>query len=227
MLHVLLANAPPGNIVHRVFVGCLGDDVAEEPHDEALVGDLEALAHVSSILLKLVKDYLSILCLVIHPGVNVLSVPHRRGIENKLGKVLLGKHGLEPLYLVFGKALLMNEGFKFGGHSEVITLNQPLVLVIRQETLGLQIIHKHHQVTRAAQPASLAANKAVSFQEEQPEVGEWQEFLLVSEDVQVEQFGEKEFPLRRHMLELNLEDSPIIIFRVIVLGELDVDMLVI
>jgi hypothetical protein len=29
------------------------------------------------------------------------------------------------------------------------------------------------------------------------------------------------------MLELNLEDSSIIIFRVIVLGELDVDMLVI
>ena len=82
----------------------------------------------------------------------------------------------------------MNEGFEFGDHTEVITLDQPLVLVIRKETLGLQIIYKHHQVTRAAKPASLAADKAVGFQEEQPEVGEWQEFLLVSEDVQVEQF---------------------------------------
>jgi hypothetical protein len=51
--------------------------VAEEPHYEALVRDLKALTHVGPIFLKLVKDHLSILRLVIHPGVNVLGVPHR------------------------------------------------------------------------------------------------------------------------------------------------------
>ena len=77
LLHILLGDAALGNVVHRVLVGCLGDEVAEEPHDQALVRDLKPLTHVGPIFLELVKDDLSILCLVIHPGVNVLGVPHR------------------------------------------------------------------------------------------------------------------------------------------------------
>ena len=131
LLHILLGDAALGDVVNCVLVGCLGDEVAEEPHDQALVGDLKPLAHIGPIFLELVKDNLPILSLVIHPCVNVLGVPHRGGIEDKVCKVLLGKHGLEPLDLVFSEALLMNEGFEFGGHSEVITLDQPFILVIR------------------------------------------------------------------------------------------------
>ena len=91
----------------------------------------------------------------------------------------------------------------------------------------MQVVDEHHQVARAAQPSSLAAYEAVGFQEEQPEVGEREEFLLVSEDIQVKQFRKQEFSLRSHVLELYLEHSTIIFFRVVVLGDLDIDVLVI
>lgn len=65
----------------------------------------------------------------------------------------------------------------------------------------------------------------MSFQEEDPEVGQGEEFLFVSEDVQVKQFRHHKLSLGIIVLEFNFEHSTVILFWIIVLNKLNVNVL--
>lgn len=47
------------------------------------------------------------------------------------------------------------------------------ILHVGQEALGLEVVHQHHQISVAREVSSAFAREAISFQEEEPEIGEW------------------------------------------------------
>ena len=59
------------------------------------------------------------------------------------------------------------------------------VLHVRQETLSLEVVHKHHQVSVARQVPATLSRETIGLQEEKPEVGQGQELLLVQEQIGV------------------------------------------
>jgi hypothetical protein len=144
------------NVVYYIAVYCLSDDMAEEPQNKALIRNLIPLAGINAVLLKLIKDNLTVLGAIVNPSVDRLALPNGEGVKLKLLQVFLGQHGFEALHFLLAQPLLVDKGLEIGHHSEVVSPDQAFVLVIREQRLSLQVVNKHHEGTSGTDPATFA-----------------------------------------------------------------------
>jgi hypothetical protein len=98
-------------------------------------------------------------------------------------------------------------------------------LHVWHQTLVLQVVYQHHQVSVAREVTSAFTCEAIHFQEEQPEVGERQKLLLVQKKIRVQQRSQKELSLDAEKLELKFKHGSIVFIIIRVLNQLNVYVL--
>lgn len=107
----------------------------------------------------------------------------------------------------------------------VLVSYQLHVLHVWHQTLALQVVHQHHQVSVAREVPSAFTCEAIHFQEEQPEVGERQKLLLVQKQIRVQQRSQKELSLDAEELKLKFKHGTIVFIIIRVLNQLNVNVL--
>lgn len=176
------------NVECDVLFRDLDNDKSEESKNETLISDLVPLAHSGPCLLQVFEYLLPVLELVIDPRVNLLELADLRVVEVQLLNVLLYQELVESLDLKRGQPFLSYVGFEV----DALVRNELFILEIGHLILLLQVVDQHHQVCSRGEVATLFPYESVGLEEEEPEVGEGEEFLLVHKEVEVEKFSEEE-----------------------------------
>ena len=86
------------------------------------------------------------------------------------------------------------------------------VLKVRELSLLLQIVDKHHQVGCRREETFLLSDEAIDFEEEEPEQGDREKLVFVHIEIGVQKVSQEVLSARVVVLESHLEDHAIVLW---------------